>query len=101
MQEERSSQTPLQWTGQFFRPLIEEEELRAFLTARFGRDMADVPPDSCLAELLGLDSLEELELMAALEKAIGVSFSTDQLARPKSIGGILEALEELSADVPS
>ena len=97
MLEERTSQYQSPLPEPLPAPILNEGRLRSCLTSRFGRDMTDFPVDACLIEGVGLDSLDELELMASLECEFHVSFSADQLAEPKSIRGILKAIDKLNA----
>ena len=104
MQSERLEQCPRdenKWSNPSQAPSIHDGEIRSFLSNRFDRDMTDFPADACLLEGVGLDSLDEFEMMAALENRFQVSFLPDHFDQPKTIGVIADVLEALNARVAS
>lgn len=43
---------------------------------------------------LGLDSLDLVEVMLEIEEAVGVEFEGEEIAKLKSLGDVLKAIEE-------
>ena len=43
---------------------------------------------------LGLDSLDLVEIMLEIEEAVGVEFDGEEIAKLKSLGDVLKAIEE-------
>jgi acyl carrier protein len=73
-----------------------DTDLRKFLTSKFDRDMSEINLDASLIEELQLDSLAGLELMAEIENKFDVYFSAEHLSELRTLGNILEALDELT-----
>ena len=43
---------------------------------------------------LGLDSLDLVEIMLEIEEAVGVEFDGEEIAKLKTLGDVLKAIEE-------
>ncbi len=43
---------------------------------------------------LGLDSLDLVEIMLEIEEAVGVEFKGEEIAKLKTLGDVLKAIEE-------
>lgn len=43
---------------------------------------------------LGLDSLDLVEIMLEIEEAVGVEFEGEEIAKLKTLGDVLKAIEE-------
>jgi acyl carrier protein len=44
--------------------------------------------------VLGLDSLDLVEIMLEIEEAVGVEFDGEEIAKLKTLGDVLKAIEE-------
>lgn len=69
-----------------------EARLRAVLAKMSKQDVASVGPEEDLIERLGLDSLQGLRVLAALEKTFAVRFEDERLAELRTIRSFLEAI---------
>ncbi len=57
------------------------------------REVAELELDEPLGEVLGIDSLAGLELMAQIETRLGVRFRDEHLAQPRTLGNMLAAIQ--------
>ena len=68
------------------------EKVRNVIAETLGCDVENVTPEASLAEDLGADSLASVELVMALEEAVGVSVGDEALANMKTVGDIMSYL---------
>lgn len=71
-----------------------EAGLRALVGQIFGRDPTSIGLDDDLLDVLGLDSLEALRLLAAAEMRYGFRFSDEQLSEVRTLRQMLDAVED-------
>jgi acyl carrier protein len=64
------------------------EDLRQLLAEALRRDASGVGPDDDLVEVLGIDSLGALRLLALVELRYGVRFPDQRLKEFRSLGAI-------------
>ncbi len=69
-----------------------EAELRNLLAEVSQREASALRLDDDFAEDLGLDSLDRLELLAAIEDRFKLRFNNEQLSEVTSLSGLLAAL---------
>jgi acyl carrier protein len=65
-----------------------DEELRGLLAEALRRDASRLGPDDDLVEVLGIDSLGALRLLALVELRYGVRFPDQRLKEFRSLGAI-------------
>ena len=70
-----------------------DADLRDFLATRYDRDLSALPLDASLADELGFDSLDSLEVMGAIEDRFDAYFTPEQLSQTRTLRNILEALD--------
>lgn len=70
-----------------------EPSLRSLLTNLSGKDLSGVDRDEDLVELLGMDSLAGLRMLAMIEKAYSVRFRDDRLHSYRTLRQILAVIE--------
>jgi acyl carrier protein len=78
--------------------LLSEKHTKAvldILVEHLGVPEAQLTPDARLQEDLGADSLEEVEIIMALEERFGLSIPEEMAERISTVGDLFEALEEL------
>ena len=68
------------------------EKVRNVIAETLGCDLEKVVLTAVLEEDLGADSLASVELVMALEEAVGVSIDDESLPNMKTVGDIMEYL---------
>ncbi len=76
---------------------IAEASVRATVAKFIGQDLGRVSETADFSEDLGLDSLDRLELMAAVEKAHDVYLSDEELSSISNLRELIRALEAARA----
>ncbi|MDP6173573.1 MAG: acyl carrier protein [Rhodospirillales bacterium] len=71
----------------------QDMELRRAIGESLHQEVFHLPMDQTLENALGMNSLAGLELMAEMEDRFGVRFRDEDLARPRTLGNILAALQ--------
>ena len=69
------------------------EKVRDIIVDTLSCDADKVTMEASLAEDLGADSLDAVELNMALEDNLGVAISDEELANMKTVGDIVNYLE--------
>ena len=70
------------------------EKVREIVVDTLSCEMDDVTMEARLAEDLDADSLDAVELNMALEDELGVSVPDEELAQMKTVGDIVNYLEQ-------
>ena len=65
------------------------------------RDASAITADDDLVEAFGMDSLEGLQILAAVEKRFGVRLPDDELIHLRTIRRIADAVQRLQQEVLS
>lgn len=73
------------------------EKVQAIIVDSLSCDAENVTLAARLAEDLGADSLDAVELNMALEDALGVSIPDEELAGLKTVGDIVKYVEDHAA----
>lgn len=68
------------------------EKVRNVIAETLGCDLDKVTTEATLTDDLGADSLASVELVMALEEAVGVSIADEDLPNIKTVGDIMEYL---------
>ena len=71
---------------------MEFEKVRDVIVETLGCDAEQVTLEATLAEDLGADSLASVELVMALEEAVGISIDDADVAGLKTVGDIMTYL---------
>ena len=71
------------------------EKVKAIIANELGIDEGKITMDSRLAEDLGADSLDAVELIMALEDEFGVEVNDDDAQGIKTVGDIVALVEKL------
>lgn len=71
-----------------------EVRVKQILTNRLGISPEEVTPDARLADDLGMDSLDAVELAIAAERQFGVAISDEQVARLKTVSDIMTLIQQ-------
>lgn len=72
-----------------------ESRVRAIVTEVVREDTRAMGRDDDLVEALGVDSLQGLRILAAVEKRFAVRLPDDELVHMRTIGRIVDAVERL------
>ena len=70
------------------------EKVRDIIVETLSCDADQVTLEANLAEDLDADSLDAVELNMAIEEALEISIPDDELTKMKTVGDIVEYLEE-------
>lgn len=70
------------------------EKVKEIIAKEMGIDKETITMDSRLAEDLGADSLDAVELIMAIEDTFGVSVDDDSATKIKKVSDIVEFLEK-------
>ena len=70
------------------------EKLVAYAAKQLELDPSEITPDSTF-ESLGIDSLDVVERIMALEDSCGITISDDDAAKLSTVGAIVDYLEKL------
>lgn len=60
----------------------------------FDDDTIELHPDMTANDVLGWDSLSHLRLIAAIEKDLGIKFSTSEFSKAKNVGEFVDIIAE-------
>ena len=71
---------------------MEFEKVRDIIVETLGCDAEAVTPAASLSDDLGADSLAAVELVMALEEAVGISIAEEDAANLKTVGDIMAYL---------
>jgi acyl carrier protein len=72
-----------------------EAEVRALITDVARVDGSVIGPDEDLVERLGIDSLQGLQMLAAVEKRFALRLPDEDLVRLNTVGRIADVVERL------
>ena len=78
-----------------------ELRVREILDQSCRRKAASLAPGDDLVETLGLDSLEGLQVLAAVEKRFGVRFPDERLAQLRTVRALVDAIQSSPPRKPS
>ncbi|MDX1485961.1 MAG: acyl carrier protein [Alphaproteobacteria bacterium] len=78
--------------------MISMQQVRNGLAATTGQDVADIAVDEDFCEVLGLDSLDRLELLSKLEDAFGVLLLDSQVRDIRSLEDLTVAVNQAAGD---
>ena len=78
-----------------------EAQVREIIAAISRQDLASVRIDDNLVEVLGVDSLQGLQILAAVEKRFGIRLPDEELIRMRTIGAIVAAVAQLRQEIAS
>ena len=72
-----------------------EKELREIVAEIVEVEPGEVTLDSDFVEALGMDSMQALEIMAAIEKKYKVQIPEDYLGKIRTLSGLMEITEKI------
>lgn len=70
-----------------------KERIKAIIAARLGIDAAGIDDYALLAEELGADSLDLVEIIIAVEDSLGVEISDEEVMEMKCVTDMVAYLE--------
>ena len=76
------------------------EEILREAAVEFDLDLSDASPDANLREL-GMDSLDQYELITFLEDKTGYRFTDDKMGNIKTINDVIQSILELQREATS
>jgi acyl carrier protein len=74
-----------------------EARVREIIAAISRQDLAAVGREADLVEVLGVDSLQGLQILAAVEKRFAIRLPDEELIRMRTLGAIAEAVARQQA----
>ena len=72
-----------------------DTRVREIIAGVARQDLASVTGDDDLVAVLGVDSLQGLQILAAVEKRFDIRLPDDELVRMRTIGAIVDAVARL------
>jgi len=72
------------------------DKIKEILATQLDIDEEKITEDTNIAEDLGADSLDVVELMMTVEEQFGLSVDSDDIATLKTVGDIVKYIEENS-----
>lgn len=75
-----------------------EGRVKQILTSRLGIPTEDIRLEAELADDLGMDSLDAVELSIAIERQFNVAVSDEQVAKLQTVADILRLVERLAGE---
>ena len=78
-----------------------EAQVREIIAAISRQDLASVRIDDNLVEVLGVDSLQGLQILAAVEKRFGIRLPDEELIQMRTIGAIVAAVARRQQEIAS
>ena len=73
---------------------MEFEKVRDIIVETLGCDAEQVTPTASLADDLGADSLDVVDLVMSLEEAFDIEIPDDQVENIKTVGDIVKYVED-------
>ncbi|MCQ2918887.1 acyl carrier protein [Helicobacter pylori] len=70
------------------------ETIRAVIAEQLNVDAAQVTPEAKLVKDLGVDSLDVVELIMALEERFGIEISDEQAEKIVNVGDVMRYIEK-------
>ena len=71
------------------------EKVKELVAEQLGISQDEIKPESNIVEDLGADSLDVIEMLMTLEEEYGISIPDDQIGQVKTIGQIVQLIENL------
>jgi acyl carrier protein len=72
-----------------------ERRVKQILTSRLGIPTEDIRLEAELADDLGMDSLDAVELSIALERQFAIAISDEQVAKLRTVADIIHLVQRL------
>lgn len=72
------------------------EDVKKILSDQFGTDAEEITPETTLAEDLGADSLDVVDLLMSIEDTFDVEIPDEQVENIKTVGALVEYIESHS-----
>ncbi|EMH00139.1 acyl carrier protein [Helicobacter pylori GAM210Bi] len=70
------------------------ETIRVVIAEQLGIDVSQVTPEAKFVEDLGVDSLDIVELIMALEERFGIEISDEQAEKIVNVGDVMRYIEK-------
>ena len=70
------------------------EKIRAILAAQLDIDEDKIGPNTSIADDLGADSLDVVELMMSIEEEFGISIDEEDVRTFKTVGDVIGYIDE-------
>ena len=70
------------------------EKVKALISEKLGVDESEITPSASFADDLGADSLDQVELVMALEEAYGLEISDADTERIRTVQDAIEYVEK-------
>ena len=71
------------------------EKVKELVAEQLGISKDEIKPESNILEDLGADSLDIIEMLMTLEEEYGITIPDDKIGQIKTIGQIVELIEEI------
>ena len=70
------------------------EKVKALISEQLGVDESEITPSASFADDLGADSLDQVELIMALEEAYSLEISDTDVERIRTVQDVIEYIEK-------
>ncbi len=74
------------------------EKIKAILSAQFSVEEDDITTETTLADDLGADSLDVVDLLMSIEDEFEVEIPDEEVENIKTVGALVEYIENQSKD---
>ncbi len=71
-----------------------EEKVKQIISEQLGIEESEITPNSSFADDLGADSLDQVELVMALEEAFELEISDEDAEKIRTVRDVLEYVEK-------
>jgi len=74
------------------------EKVKQILVEELDVEEGEITPDSCIAEDLGADSLDQMDIVMTIEETFGIEVPDDDLGKLKTYPNVVDYIERKLRD---
>ena len=77
--------------------MADENKLRSILSELTGCDISGIDSTTDLVEVLAIDSIDGLRIIAGIQRRMGISFPNETLGKLRSIDDMMKIINEVAS----